>query len=486
MANTKKNTNSKKKNASVGPASKSEVAGLRQRVDNVMRLFPKGSFGNIGTTAGMAFGGPAGAAVGGALGKGLSAITGYGDYAVSSNTLSTMSASVDTVPQFVRNDHSVRVIHREYVQDITVPSSPAVFNNTTFAINPSNGTLFPWLSTMAKQYQQYNIRGMVVEYKSMSSDYAASGPLGTVAIATNYNINDTPFLTKIALENSEFAVSCKPSMSLVHAIECDPEFSGRKFYYVRDPLTEGTSTSDNRLYDVGLLQVATAGLPGSLGATLGELWVSYDIEFTKPVLPGAVTPVVLTNGFALTSHADGTSSKTNGSVGRITYVQAQPGLTANTGTKILAAATATASGDTLMDNNVCRLSSIGGLWLQKDGVYTIVYRALCATTSVQYQYRSLASAPTVPVPFGAGTATYVDNFSYVVADFGSNFTSAGKDMLVCVRMITVSGCGPDGSPNNLVQLDSPTFVTSNSSLAAPTETRVIVTWQQTAASGIQI
>lgn len=274
---------------------------LSTKMDGLLKKIPKGAFSKGGNALGGMLGGSIGAAFGKRLGGGLSAITGYGDYQVSSNTLSTVSTSVDMVPQFARTDHSVRVCHREFIGDLKVPLSPDDFNNSFVElINPANAKLFPWLSRMATLYTQYKIHGMVVTYKTMSSNYSASGgPLGTVIIATNYNVNDQAFSTKVQMENSEFAVSCNPSTSLIHAIECDPKVSGLQTLYVLDPETQQTGAiSDPRFYHYGKMQIATSGLPGTYNTTMGELWISYDIELMKPVIgandaptPPGPTPV---------------------------------------------------------------------------------------------------------------------------------------------------------------------------------------------------
>jgi hypothetical protein len=266
----------------------SQVNTLRQKIDQIGKAIPKGTFSTLGQTAGGALGGPLGATLGHLAGKGLSAITGYGDYEVKSNTLATVATSMDSVPQFFRNDHTVRIRHREYVKDLTVPTTPSAFTLETFALNPGNQDLFPWLASISKSYQQYKVRGMVVEYKSMTSDYAAAGPLGTVVIASNYNVVDSPYDNKIDMENSEFAVSARCSQSILHAIECAPKTGRDDFLFVRDTGNENIlATNDARFYDLASLQVATVGLPGSAGNVLGELWVSYDIEFTKPIVPSS-------------------------------------------------------------------------------------------------------------------------------------------------------------------------------------------------------
>jgi len=270
----------------------SREQSLMDRMGNLMKRLPKGTFAAGGGLVGGTLGGPMGRAVGTALGSGLSAITGFGDYEVSSNSIvkramvhDSERSPIDDLPQFVRKDHTVNVKHREYLGDLMVPEVPTQFTNTAYVIQPSNAALFPWLARIAKQYQQYRIRGMVVEYKSNTTDYAAAGPLGSVGIATNYNVADAKFDNLVEFQNSEFAVVTKPSRNILHAIECSPALGRGEWLYVRDAENEDpTKTQDARFNDFGLLQVCTSGLPGSAGSALGQLWVSYDIEFAKPIM----------------------------------------------------------------------------------------------------------------------------------------------------------------------------------------------------------
>lgn len=298
---------------------KTVLNNLTTKMDGLLKKIPKGSFSRGGGAVGNFMGGAMGAAFGKRLGGGLSAITGYGDYQVRSNSLATVSTSVDMVPQFARTDHSVRVCHREFVGDLKVPTSPDDFNNNIVElINPANPVLFPWLNKMALLYTQYKIHGMVITYKTMSSNYSASGgPLGTVIIATNYNVNDQAFVTKVQMENSEFAVSCNPSTSLIHAIECDPKVSGLQTLYISDPGTQlPGAISDPRFYHYGKLQIATSGLPGTPNSTMGELWISYDIELMKPVIGTAsVAPIPSPTflGQVVNSNPNGTTLAQTGS-----------------------------------------------------------------------------------------------------------------------------------------------------------------------------
>jgi hypothetical protein len=160
-----------------------------------------------------------------------------------------------------------------------------------------NITLFPWMSTIAALYQQYKFNGVVFEFKTMSSEYAATSALGTVVMTTNYNANQPLFDNKLEMENTEFAVSAKPSLSQMHCIECDPKERVTEYLYVQ-PTIVGLGANDKRLTSFGTMQLATTGLASPINLVIGELWVSYDITLLKPVLnatPGGMVSSTFTN-----------------------------------------------------------------------------------------------------------------------------------------------------------------------------------------------
>lgn len=187
------------------------------------------------------------------------------------------------VPTFVSNNNITNVCHREYIGDILVPADPTAFNLNAYAINPANAALFPWLAPVAARYQQYRFKGLIFEFKTLSSDITAGGALGAVIMGTNYDAIASNFTSKIQMENTQFSVSAKPSRSQIHAIECDPSQTQNKLLYCRDD-SASVLNSDDRFYDLGIFQIATTGLPGTEGQVLGELWCSYDIDLYKPDL----------------------------------------------------------------------------------------------------------------------------------------------------------------------------------------------------------
>lgn len=82
------------------------------------------------------------------------------------------------------------------------------------------------------------------------------------------------------MENNEYTTSSKPSSNILHMIECDPKqtLQEGKFYVRTGALP---ANQDIKTYDVGLFQLATVG--SQAAAIIGELHVSYDIEFFKPI-----------------------------------------------------------------------------------------------------------------------------------------------------------------------------------------------------------
>lgn len=287
-------TKAKKTKGQVPKAQVNRIKGngdykvVVDKLDKMMKAVPKGTFA--------AMGGALAGLPGAAIGAGISSITGYGDYKigksqasakrpVSSNSLTRYSGPVEVIPSFGMTE-TVRVRHREFVASIAVPATPSAFTNRLYRINPGNANTFPWLASFANSYQQYRIKGMVAEYVTNCADFASQFAMGTVTLCTNYNVQDPPFTNAVQCETSSFSVTSKPSMNILHALECDPNSMSYKQYY-----TAANGTPINPINDFAMLQVVTEGLTATAGAIMGRLYISYDIELTKPVFNTASSRV---------------------------------------------------------------------------------------------------------------------------------------------------------------------------------------------------
>lgn len=261
-------------------APRQVVSNARPR--NVMRNPPKpkqqrnqssGLMSALGSLAGGYLGGPTGAALGGAAGKLISSISGFGAYTVNKNSL----AMGNTVPTFKQSSEGVVIAHREFIGDV---SGSTAFSLASLSINPGLPSTFPWLSTVAQNFEMYDMLGLVFEYRpsSGSAVSAASAALGVVVYATDYNVLSPNFQNKQTMESYEFSCSTVPFEGMLHPVECAPQSNPLQTLYIRTGSVQ--AGADQRMYDLGNFQYATQGMQSAY--TVGELWVSYHVALKKP------------------------------------------------------------------------------------------------------------------------------------------------------------------------------------------------------------
>lgn len=258
----------KKRRATAKPRASSNRSLVRDII--------KGIVGAGAPLAGGMLGGPAGAAMGSVAAGIFNSAIGNGDYTVNYNTLYNAK---DAVPNIQNGpNRSTIVRHREYIGDVISSGTTGAFSLASYPLNPGLVESFPWFAGVANNYDEWRPHGMIYTFKTASGSVTTSQSLGTVIMATQYNVNDPVFTTKQQMENYQFGCSTVPSQSLMHPIECDPrQTTFGTMYNVRD----GPAVGDKRLYDIGTFQIATQGIPGS-SVNLGELWLSFEIELLKP------------------------------------------------------------------------------------------------------------------------------------------------------------------------------------------------------------
>jgi hypothetical protein len=239
-----------------------------------------------GATLGSLIGMPgAGGDTGHDVGAAISRWLGSGDYTVTRNSI----ALGPNIPIMHRNGQSIVVRHKEYVGDVVAGvGTPTVFNVAlSYPLNPGLPSSFPWLSTIAQQFQEYTWKGCIYHFVSTSGQSVASTNtgLGSVIIATNYRATAPAYINKQQMLNEYFSCDSKPAESFCHPIECDPRENPYNVQYVR---TSSVPTGeDQKTYDLGVVSVATQGLP-TTGIICGEIWVSYEIELRKPIISGSL------------------------------------------------------------------------------------------------------------------------------------------------------------------------------------------------------
>lgn len=272
----------------------------------------------IGETVGNTFG--FGRELGNAASN-LARVFGFGDYSINDPKVINHKYPVKK-NSFINNSpptfsgskgEDIIITRREYIKDIPAAN---VFSAQKFFLNPGNPELFPWLSQFAKGYEEYQFLGMVFEFKSTASAAAADGGgLATVCMATDYDCLDENYRDKRAMEASEFANSCKCSYSFLHPIECDPKRNvlGKMFVLpgitnINQINTSGAAPfADPRFDTLGQTYIAVQGGESTIvGSMLGELWVTYKIRLSRPILELGTTNSGLLQTFQMGSTTTGT------------------------------------------------------------------------------------------------------------------------------------------------------------------------------------
>lgn len=249
------------------------------------RNFVRGK-GDFFSDMGESLGRRAGQFIGGLAGQPLKML-GLGDYSASAATLAPPH-----VANFGTSERANVVTHREYLGDVY---SSVNFASTVFNVNPGLGNpasdvdtmagVFPWASSLAQNYEKYELAGCIFEFISTSSDAVVSGAttssLGQVVMATEYNVNRPDFGSLTDALNSQFATSNKPSVNFCHPIECAKKDQSQNLHYVRTQPTP--ESSDILQFDFAKVNLITQGMPAD-GEIIGQLWISYKIRLYSPIL----------------------------------------------------------------------------------------------------------------------------------------------------------------------------------------------------------
>lgn len=252
------------------PKQKKKTSVFKRVAPQLLRLIP-----GIGGTAASIF----------------KALTGTGDYTVDTKSLGydvTQNSIVSptlapSVPLMHNDNGSTRVRHREFISTILTEKGNTV-SNSIFSINPGDSRTFPWLHSLARHFQQYKIMGCVFELVSTCGNAVSStnSALGSITMATQYNVNNPYYSSLQVALNSYFSTSEKPSNNQMHALECNPIESPYNLWNTRQKeISDPALVGDHRLYDFARLEVLATGSQAQFEA--GQLWVTYDIVLTKPI-----------------------------------------------------------------------------------------------------------------------------------------------------------------------------------------------------------
>jgi hypothetical protein len=162
--------------------------------------------------------------------------------------------------------------HSEYIGDIA--GSIAFTVQMTIPCNPGVANSFPWLAQISNAYEKHCIKSLKYRFETE----APTSFTGSVFLSPEYNPQDPVPVNKMNTFQNENTVRTVPWRSVANTI---PQKYLKVYndYYIR----AGTLAAniDLKTYDPLVLYVCTQGQAGS--ATVGEIWVDYEIELINPI-----------------------------------------------------------------------------------------------------------------------------------------------------------------------------------------------------------
>jgi hypothetical protein len=169
----------------------------------------------------------------------------------------------------------------EYVAEVT-PANEPNFNVVQYPVNPGQVATFPWLSTIAKNFQKYCFEYLEFYYKREVSEFAANGQTGKVIYSFDTDAADPPPFGKQDMEATDPHEDALPSENFSMVVPKKmlvPILSDAHF--VRPGALP--ALADIKTYDVGNLNIATQFTAANTAT--GELHVRYRVRLMIPILP---------------------------------------------------------------------------------------------------------------------------------------------------------------------------------------------------------
>jgi hypothetical protein len=185
------------------------------------------------------------------------------------------SGQVSKAPVIMASRDSSRIVHRELLETV-VDSTPFAVTHQ-FAINPGLKATFPWLSTQALGWQAYRFNSLRFCYYTRS----ATTQVGSLMLIPDYDAADAAPSTEKIASSYEDVAEDSPWKDITCVLRPAAMDTIGPRHFVR--IGGVPAGQDIKLFDVAQLFVASVG--GTGGASIGKLWVEYDITFFTPQLP---------------------------------------------------------------------------------------------------------------------------------------------------------------------------------------------------------
>lgn len=173
-------------------------------------------------------------------------------------------------PRFQQTSGGVRISHREYVTSVSGTAGTFLLNGGNgdkqdYSVNPLNPFVFPWLTSIAANFDQYTVCSLRLSYVPLANTSTA----GRVALFFDKDSGDPGPSDRSALANYKHLAEISPWGMTRLPI---PRDNVKRFM-------ADNATSDPKLVNFGKIGYVTYGGPTG---EYGDLFIEYTIDLFEP------------------------------------------------------------------------------------------------------------------------------------------------------------------------------------------------------------
>jgi len=188
-------------------------------------------------------------------------------------------------PRVGLNRRNCQIMEQEFIYDVVGNAGTfgVVNGGVPFPLNPGQATTFPWLSSIAKQWEKYRFNFVEIEYMREVSEFATAGTIGKVMVNVDLNAGDPApgSKTQVLDTDERLLMSGMPCENFKRRIPGSLLHPTGLPLYVRPAGLPGAA--DIKTFDCGNIWVSTSGVSDN-STKLGELHIRYSVLLEVPIL----------------------------------------------------------------------------------------------------------------------------------------------------------------------------------------------------------
>lgn len=203
---------------------------------------------------------------------------GHGDYHLSPETIKSNSlySGASMVPTFQNTaQHGTIVTRRE---SLGIFESNTSFDLRSIVFNPGMSE-FSWVSRIAGAWQRYKVHGAIVEWVPRVPEISTNAG-GSVVLSARYDLTTAAPRSIVEAEVGFGAITGRPMDKMIMPIECKNSMNPTNVLNVRFGANLPTG-ANAQFFDHCIIDVSING-QASAGTVIGEVFITYDIEFMMP------------------------------------------------------------------------------------------------------------------------------------------------------------------------------------------------------------